>query len=149
MKYIYINISRGLRLYFIVYPDLSHNTDILNYNSSIVLPGDQYCKIWFLYCSDSWAIEEILPSRLSNTGELNFNIIMFSNCEWVNLSKREGKDRVFRGLAGLLRGISWGQRQGFRIGPPEIHRRFRIGPPKIHRWFRIGPPQFFLNLLPP
>ena len=32
-------ISRGLRLYFTAYPDLSHNTDILNYNSSIVLPG--------------------------------------------------------------------------------------------------------------
>ena len=32
-------ISRGLRLYFTVYPNSSHNTDILNYNSSIVLPG--------------------------------------------------------------------------------------------------------------
>ena len=32
-------ISRGLRLYFIVYPDMNHNKDILNYNSSIVLPG--------------------------------------------------------------------------------------------------------------
>ena len=27
------------KLYFTVYPDLSHNKDILNYNSSIVLPG--------------------------------------------------------------------------------------------------------------
>ena len=35
-------ISRGLRLYFIAYPDSSHNTDILNYNSTIDLPGDQY-----------------------------------------------------------------------------------------------------------
>ena len=32
-------ISWGLRLYFTLYPDLSHNTDILNYDSSIVLPG--------------------------------------------------------------------------------------------------------------
>ena len=32
-------ICRGLRLYFTVYPDLSHYIDILNYNSSIVLPG--------------------------------------------------------------------------------------------------------------
>ena len=31
-------ISRGLMLYFTVYPDLTHNTDINN-NSSIVLPG--------------------------------------------------------------------------------------------------------------
>ena len=26
--------------------------------------------------------------------------------DWVNLSKREGKDGVFQGLAGLLQGIS-------------------------------------------
>ena len=32
-------ISRGLRLYFIVYPDSSHNIEILNYNSSNDLPG--------------------------------------------------------------------------------------------------------------
>ena len=35
-------ISRGLRLYLTVYPDVSHNTDILNfskYTSSIVFPG--------------------------------------------------------------------------------------------------------------
>ena len=37
-------ISGGLRLYFIVYPDSSHNIDNLNYNSSINLPGDQYWK---------------------------------------------------------------------------------------------------------
>ena len=37
-------ISRGIRLYFIVYPDLSYNTGILNYISSIDLPGDQYWK---------------------------------------------------------------------------------------------------------
>ena len=28
---------------------------------------------------------------------------------WVNLSKRGGKDGVFRGMAGLLQGISQGQ----------------------------------------
>ena len=31
-------IFQGLRLYFIVFHDLSHNTDILNYKSSIDLP---------------------------------------------------------------------------------------------------------------
>ena len=36
--------SRGLRLYFSLYPDSSHNIDILNYISSIDLPGDQYWK---------------------------------------------------------------------------------------------------------
>ena len=32
--------------------------------------------------------------------------------EWVNLSKRGGKDGVFRGLAGLLRGIPEGEARG-------------------------------------
>ena len=31
--------SKGLRQYFIVYPDSSHNTDILNCQSGIYLPG--------------------------------------------------------------------------------------------------------------
>ena len=31
--------------------------------------------------------------------------------EWVNLSKRGGKDEVFQGLAGLLWGISRGRAQ--------------------------------------
>ena len=31
-----------------------------------------------------------------------------SGQEWVNLSKRGGKDGVFQGLAGLLQGISRG-----------------------------------------
>ena len=72
-------ISRGLKLYFIVYPDLSHNTDILNYNSSIFLPGDQYWKIWFsVFAPTAGQYRKIFPSRLSNTGELNINIILFS-----------------------------------------------------------------------
>ena len=29
--------------------------------------------------------------------------------DWVNVSERGGKDRVFQGLAGLLRGISRGR----------------------------------------
>ena len=89
-----------------------------------------------------------------------------------NLSKRGGKDGLFQGLAGLLRGISRGREQpcqpeenpvlpdsftqiyilfliGFRIGPPKIHRGFRIVLPKLHRQFRIGPPQVTLNLLLP
>ena len=86
--------------------------------------------------------------------------------EWVNLSKREEKDGVFQGLAGLLQGISQGR------SPSEIPRSslpargnvlpdyftqiyilyprgFRIGPPKIYKRFLIGPPQVTLNLLPP
>ena len=82
----------------------------------------------------------------------------------VNLSKRGGKDGVFRGLAGLLRGISRGR------SPREIPR-FRIGPPKCTdgsvlaflkctdgsvlaflnpygpSWIRIGPPESVLALL--
>ena len=44
---------------------------------------------------------------------------------WVNLSKRGGKDRVFRGLAGLLRGISRGR------SPREIQRTSPASPRKI------------------
>ena len=44
--------------------------------------------------------------------------------EWVNLSKRGGKDGVFRGLVGLLRGISQGQ------SPREIPRSSPASPRK-------------------
>ena len=55
-----------LRLYFIVYPDANHNTNIANYISSIVLPGYQYWKSWFSillrqlgkYCLVDWEILE-------------------------------------------------------------------------------------------
>ena len=40
-------------------PDWTHNTDILNYNFSIVLPGDQYLKSWF----------SVLLRQLGNTGK--------------------------------------------------------------------------------
>ena len=45
----------------------------------------------------------------------------------VNLSKRGGKDGVFRGLAGLLRGISQGLLRGISRGrrPREIPRSSR------------------------
>ena len=85
-------------------------------------------------------------------------------------------DGVFRGLAGLLRGISGNPEEQpcttllqdlhsisnyfyFRIGlhkmhgrglngSPKMHERFRIGLPKVHERFRIVPPQVSLNLLP-
>ena len=98
--------------------------------------------------------------------------VFFQECEcWVNLSKRGRKDGVFRGLAGRLRGISGGQRPrelprsspaspvlpdsfiqiyilfqiGFRISPPQMHRRFRIGFPKTLRRFRIGPSKIHIR----
>ena len=40
--------SQRLRLYVIVYPDSSHNTDILNYNSSITFPGRSVLKVLIL-----------------------------------------------------------------------------------------------------
>ena len=70
----------GLRLYFIVFPDLSHNTDILNYNFSIDPPRRSILEELILGIAPKdghYGI--ILPSRLSNTLELNFNIIMFRN----------------------------------------------------------------------
>ena len=73
-------ISRELRLYFIVFPDLSHNTDILNYKSSIDLPGRSILEELILRIAlTAGQFGKILASKLSNTGELNFNIIMFSN----------------------------------------------------------------------
>ena len=44
--------------------------------------------------------------------------------DWVNLSKRGGKDGVFRGLAGLLRGISQGR------SPREIPKSSPASPRK-------------------
>ena len=72
-------ISRGLRLYFIVIPDSSHNTDILNYKSSIELPGRSILEeLIFRIAPTAGQYGKILPSISINTGELNFNIIMFS-----------------------------------------------------------------------
>ena len=75
-------ISRGLRLYFIVCLDSSHNTDILNYKYSIDLPGRSILEELILHIAlTAGQYGKKLPSRLSNTGEFNFNIIMISNWE--------------------------------------------------------------------
>ena len=67
-------------LYFIVYPDSSRNTDILNYNFSIDLPERSLLGELILYIAPrAGQYGKILLSGLSNTGELIFNIIMFSN----------------------------------------------------------------------
>ena len=67
-------------LYFTIFPDSSHNTDILNYNSSIDLPGRSILEELILRIAPTAGqYRKILPSRLNNTKELNFNIIMFSN----------------------------------------------------------------------
>ena len=70
----------SLRLYFIIFPDLSHNEVILNYKSSIDLPGRSILEELILRIAlTAGQHGKILPSRFSNTGELNFNIVMFSN----------------------------------------------------------------------
>ena len=70
----------SLRLYFIVYRDSSHITDILNYKSSIDLPGKSILeKLILRIAFTAGQYGKILPSRLSNAKELNFNIIMVSN----------------------------------------------------------------------
>ena len=74
-------ISQGLRLYFIVFPDSSHNSGILNFKSSIDLPGRSILEELIFRIAWTW---KILPSRLSNTGEFNFYIIMFSNWECLD-----------------------------------------------------------------
>ena len=73
-------ISRGPRLYFIVFPDLSHNTNIFNYKSSIDLPGRSILEELIIFIAvTAGQYGKILTRSLSNTGELNFNIVMFSN----------------------------------------------------------------------
>ena len=68
------------RLYFLVFPDSCHNTDILNYNSSISLPERSMLEELIL-CKTPTAgqYRKLLPSRLSNPGEFNFNTILFRN----------------------------------------------------------------------
>ena len=67
-------------LYFIVFPDLSHNTDIFNYKPSIDIPGRSILEeLIICIASTAGQYGKILPSSLSNTGEVNFNIIGFSN----------------------------------------------------------------------
>ena len=76
--------SRVLRLYFIILSNMSHNTDILNYNSSIDLPWRSILEELILRIAQTaWQYDKIIPSRLSNIEELNFNIIMFSNWEFL------------------------------------------------------------------
>ena len=70
-----LRLRPSLRLYFIVFPDFLYRHSQLQ---------TQHWPSWEInigrvdspYCSDSWAIREILLSRLSNTGGLNFNIII-------------------------------------------------------------------------
>ena len=60
----------------------SHNTDILNYNSIINLPGKSTLEELILRIAPpAGQYGKILYSIWSNTGGLNFNTIMFSNWE--------------------------------------------------------------------
>ena len=70
-------MKNSFRLYFIVFPDSSHITDILNCNS-IDHPGGSILEELILRISPTdGQYEKILISRLSNTKELNFDIIVF------------------------------------------------------------------------
>ena len=61
-------ISLGLRLYFIVFPDLRHNTDILNYKSRNDLPGKSILEELILRIAlTAGQYGKILPSKWSNT----------------------------------------------------------------------------------
>ena len=54
--------------------------------------------------------EKLYPQIQNLTQTLFVIFVTFckSDKEWVNLSKRGGKDGVFQGLAGMLQGISIG-----------------------------------------
>ena len=99
--------SCGLRLYFIVFFDSSHNTDILNFKSSIGPPGRSILvELILRIASAAGQYGKILPSRLSNTGELNFNIIMLSNWECIRIRTRGGIYGRRRRRRGIFDGIS-------------------------------------------
>ena len=58
---------------------MSHSTDILNYNSSIDLPGRSILEELILHIAPTAGqYGKLLPSRLNNTGESNINFIIFS-----------------------------------------------------------------------
>ena len=76
-------ISRWLRLYFIVYLNLSHNKDILNYNSNIDLPGRKILEELILCISLSTGpYGEKIAQLIEQYWRLKFNITMFSNLEY-------------------------------------------------------------------
>ena len=77
---------------------------MLNYNSSIALAsGAIFSGKLYWMCTGKYTpsftgsifsstlqveldlYRKILPSELSNTGELNFNIVIVSNLEWTSL----------------------------------------------------------------
>ena len=64
MKYsLSLREIQGLRLYFIVFPDSSHNTDILNYNSSIDIPGRSILEeLIVCFAPTAWQCGKILYS---------------------------------------------------------------------------------------
>ena len=68
---------------FIVFPDSSNNTHILNFNTSIDLPGRSVLEELILRIALSTGqYGKCLPSWLRNTEGLNLNIKMLSNWEW-------------------------------------------------------------------
>ena len=77
-------ISRGLRLYFIVYPDSIHNTDILNYKSSIDIPGRSILEELILcIASTTGQYGKILPRKLRNIGVLE--CLLIENASYSSL----------------------------------------------------------------
>ena len=68
---------------------------------------------------------EFYKMYLKQTLQCRLKCTLIGCLDWVNLSKRGGKDGVSRGLAGLLRGISQGR------SPREILRSSPISPRKI------------------
>ena len=66
--------------------------------------------------------QKMCPGPAQTDG--NEQCLFLNRLEWVNPSKRGGMDGVFRGLAGLLRGISRGR------SPREIPRSSPASPRK-------------------
>ena len=70
--------------------------------------------VHFMKANTEFLLPFILPtsnftSNFTPSFISNMTINLLHNDDWVNLSKIGGKGAVFRGLAGLLQGISQGQ----------------------------------------
>ena len=72
------------------------------YDQTIPPPCSLVCSV-FPPLSTTRLLHRCLPRYIDPI----FPYVFLCTCKWVNLSKRRGKYGVFRGLAGLLRGISW------------------------------------------
>ena len=90
-----------------------------NYMNVLGWRGENYCFLTHLSLTQSRCMKFFTGKKV-RPNWIYFGLYV----DWVILSKRGGKDRIFRGLAGLLREMSRGQ------SPIEILRNSPASPRK-------------------